>query len=217
MEATAGIEPAMEVLQTSALPLGDVAIAARPAMSGADGGRAGGTWSGRRDSNSRPPPWQGGALPLSYFRPTPTDVRSAGPARRRPFGAPSIHRVRVEGCRVVPRMRLELIRPCEHRPLKTACLPIPPPGPERAVRPQPVSRGRSGGIRTPDLRFWRPLLCQLSYTPAAKSESSSRLSESEAGRASRVLLLVARHGGMTDPAVHLTQPCYWSNCCRTMR
>ena len=25
-------------------------------------------WSGRRDSNSRPPPWQGDALPLSYFR-----------------------------------------------------------------------------------------------------------------------------------------------------
>jgi hypothetical protein len=25
-------------------------------------------WSGRRGSNSRPPPWQGGALPLSYFR-----------------------------------------------------------------------------------------------------------------------------------------------------
>lgn len=28
-------------------------------------------WSGRRGSNSRPPPWQGGALPLSYFRPLP--------------------------------------------------------------------------------------------------------------------------------------------------
>ena len=26
--------------------------------------------------------------------------------------------------------------------------------------------GRSGGVRTPDLRFWRPLLFQLSYTPA---------------------------------------------------
>ena len=26
-------------------------------------------WSGRRDSNSRPPPWQGGVLPLNYFRP----------------------------------------------------------------------------------------------------------------------------------------------------
>src|SRR5213594_2348591 len=25
-------------------------------------------WSGRRDSNPRPPPWQGGALPLSHFR-----------------------------------------------------------------------------------------------------------------------------------------------------
>ena len=27
-------------------------------------------WSGRRDSNSRHPPWQGGALPLSHFRST---------------------------------------------------------------------------------------------------------------------------------------------------
>jgi hypothetical protein len=25
-------------------------------------------WSGKRGSNSRPPPWQGDALPLSYFR-----------------------------------------------------------------------------------------------------------------------------------------------------
>ena len=25
-------------------------------------------WSGRRGSNSRPPPWQGGILPLNYFR-----------------------------------------------------------------------------------------------------------------------------------------------------
>jgi hypothetical protein len=27
-----------------------------------------GDWSGRRGSNSRHPPWQGGALPLSYAR-----------------------------------------------------------------------------------------------------------------------------------------------------
>ena len=27
--------------------------------------------------------------------------------------------------------------------------------------------GRSGGTRTPDLRFWRPLLYQLSYTPTS--------------------------------------------------
>ena len=26
------------------------------------------SWSGRRDSNSRPSPWQGDALPLSHFR-----------------------------------------------------------------------------------------------------------------------------------------------------
>ena len=25
-------------------------------------------WSGKRDLNPRPPPWQGGALPLSYAR-----------------------------------------------------------------------------------------------------------------------------------------------------
>ncbi len=25
-------------------------------------------WSGRRDLNPRPPPWQGGVLPLNYFR-----------------------------------------------------------------------------------------------------------------------------------------------------
>jgi len=36
-------------------------------------------------------------------------------------------------CVMVPRMRLERIRPCGHRPLKTACLPIPPPGHERGA------------------------------------------------------------------------------------
>ena len=51
MEAAPGIEPGIKVLQTSALPLGYAA-----------------TWSGKRDSNPRPQPWQGCALPLSYFR-----------------------------------------------------------------------------------------------------------------------------------------------------
>ena len=41
----------MKVLQTSALPLGYVAV-----------------WSGRRDSNSRPSPWQGDTPPLSHSR-----------------------------------------------------------------------------------------------------------------------------------------------------
>src|SRR5580692_1507559 len=29
----------------------------------------------------------------------------------------------------------------------------------------PCSSGRAGGNRTPNLRFWRPPLCQLSYCP----------------------------------------------------
>lgn len=74
---------------------------------------------------------------------------------------------------LVPRMRLELIRPCEHRPLKTACLPIPPP---RHAKP-----GRSGGIRTPGLRFWRPPLCQLSYTPTRTAQSTNHSTLGEAG------------------------------------
>ena len=53
MEAAPRIELGIKVLQTSALPLGYVAKI---------------KWSGKRGSNSRPPPWQGGALPLSYFR-----------------------------------------------------------------------------------------------------------------------------------------------------
>src|SRR3954464_7763878 len=32
------------------------------------------TWSGRRDSNPRPQPWQGCALPLSYTRATESNI-----------------------------------------------------------------------------------------------------------------------------------------------
>ncbi len=51
LEATLRIELRIEDLQSSALPLGYVAI----------------IWSGKRDSNSRPPPWQGDALPTELF------------------------------------------------------------------------------------------------------------------------------------------------------
>ena len=90
---------------------------------------------------------------LSYFRPFAA------------FAEPPAGRRRGQSTRLVPRMRLELIRPFGHRPLKTACLPIPPPGRQA---------GRSGGTRTHDLRFWRPLLCQLSYTPVP-AKSTNRL------------------------------------------
>src|ERR1700733_8490546 len=42
------------------------------------------TWSGRRDLNPRPSPWQGDALPLSYSRIRPEAVYRAA---RRPVNA----------------------------------------------------------------------------------------------------------------------------------
>ena len=59
---------------------------------------------------------------------------------------------------VVPRRRFELLRANAHGPLKTACLPIPPPRHGVLCPRVSGSFGRSGRIRTPDLRFWRPLL-----------------------------------------------------------
>jgi hypothetical protein len=54
MEAPPRLELGVELLQSSALPLG---YGANNAL-----------WSGRRESNPRPSPWQGDALPLSHFR-----------------------------------------------------------------------------------------------------------------------------------------------------
>ena len=56
--------------------------------------------SEKRDSNPRPQPWQGCALPTELFS----------------------HN------QFVPKMRFELTRRNRHYPLKVACLPIPPSG-----------------------------------------------------------------------------------------
>jgi hypothetical protein len=96
LEAPPGFEPGMEVLQTSALPLGygagrDVGWASMRAR--LHGGAAtawqpspqskGEGWSGKRDSNPRLRPWQGRTLPLSYSRPR-RDPRT----RNVPYGRP---------------------------------------------------------------------------------------------------------------------------------
>ena len=107
-------------------------------------------WSGRRGSNSRPPPWQGGALPLSYFR----SLSMARPPRR-----PS-HRCLLASP-LVPRRGFEPLRPKARPPQ------------DRVSAYSTTSAwvsfsGRSGGIRTPDRRFWRPLLYRTelhSYWP----------------------------------------------------
>jgi hypothetical protein len=43
-----------------------------------------------------------------------------------------------------------------------------------------ASTGRSGGTRTPGLRFWRPPLYQLSYTPSGKCQRAGEPSGSPA-------------------------------------
>jgi hypothetical protein len=78
----------IKVLQTSPLPLGYRALATcaagleglrkerpEPASANLDAGQIAAVmetepaiWSGRRDLNPRPSPWQGDALPLSYSR-----------------------------------------------------------------------------------------------------------------------------------------------------
>ena len=78
LEATPGFEPGIKALQASALPLGYVAVFVGPdeASPCYQEGRPPGRltqalaadlrecrWSGRRDSNPRPQPWQGCALP----------------------------------------------------------------------------------------------------------------------------------------------------------
>ncbi len=90
LEAPPGFEPGMEVLQTSALPLGDGAVRlSRGIAPPAERARAERKWSGKRDSNPRLRPWQGRTLPLSYSRSRrPHGIvpqRIAGSQMRRPL------------------------------------------------------------------------------------------------------------------------------------
>ncbi len=63
-------------------------------------------WSGKRDSNSRPSPWQGDALPLSYFRTqTPGATGRNRTADTRIF-SPLLYRLSYRG-KMATRMGLE--------------------------------------------------------------------------------------------------------------
>ena len=72
MEATAGFEPANKGFADPRLTTWLRRLGSR-AGSATDrclhGPSGAGMWSGKRDSNPRPQPWQGCALPLSYSRP----------------------------------------------------------------------------------------------------------------------------------------------------
>ena len=70
MEATAGVEPANEgfadpCLTTWLRRLREKAARRRPSLRQKPKAK---NWSGKRDLNPRPQPWQGCALPLSYSR-----------------------------------------------------------------------------------------------------------------------------------------------------
>src|ERR1035438_8608362 len=74
LEARAGIEPAhkgfADLSLTTWVPrLGRAALKKiAPCRRSQPGQSRRAEWSGRRDLNSRPSPWQGDALPLSYSR-----------------------------------------------------------------------------------------------------------------------------------------------------
>ena len=71
MEAWAGIEPAIRVLQTLALPLGDqadIVIYQIQLYLIKMESNLGNFWSDGPDSNRRPSPWKGDILPLNYRR-----------------------------------------------------------------------------------------------------------------------------------------------------
>ena len=99
LEAPSGFEPEMEVLQTSALPLGDGAVrVSRGIVPPAGRARGGRKWSGKRDSNPRLRPWQGRTLPLSYSRPRRLVIVPQRFRRSQGWPGPDQRRLEVAPC-----------------------------------------------------------------------------------------------------------------------
>ena len=53
---------------------------------------------------------------------------------------------------LVPRTRLELAQPCDHQPLKLACLPISPPGRQYSLFQ--VRIALNSNVRLPLINGW---------------------------------------------------------------
>jgi hypothetical protein len=176
MEARAGIEPAhkgfADLSLTTWVPrLGLVATlcgSVQPAQPyAASAGRDGAEWSGRRDLNSRPSPWQGDALPLSYSRLSSLWSRSASSAAH-------------------PNRKLKLLctrKPALHRPY-TALTQI------RVYRAQETGSNRQKarpppGFASPCPGSGRPALSWQMAFPHGRSRSTGRglLPASAPGRA----------------------------------
>ena len=116
LERVMGIEPTLPAWKAGALPLSYTR-----------------KWSGRRGSDSRPPPWQGGALPTELL------PHIAVPAR---------DKVRTK--------RLELLR-LRHQILSLARLPF-----RHARKNRQRQKSDPLEIRTPDTLIKSQVLCRLS-------------------------------------------------------
>ena len=95
-------------------------------------------WSGKRDSNSRPQPWQGCALPTELFPQISEEEET-----RTPTGN-SHYPLKVARLPIPPPLQLLLcpeqdsnLHASRHTHLKRARLPIPPPGLNCALQPSP--------------------------------------------------------------------------------
>ena len=177
MEAPSGFEPEMEVLQTSALPLGDGAVRlSRGSVPPARRARGERKWSGKRDSNPRLRPWQGRTLPLSYSRSRRTVIvpqRFRGSQWAASDGAveraltagsrePSTHHTSAAAARAEAACR----RRSNPRSRKTSSgHPVPRPVASRSVPSTPAG-ARCGPAVSAESRQSRPGGCQQEVSPA---------------------------------------------------
>ena len=123
-------------------------------------------WSGKRDLNPRPSPWQGDALPLSYSRRKRAKEAGYRGARERVKGrtAASVgggaRRCHIRGPRDQPQ------RPCRRRPLRARAAPRGGP-PERRgeAAPRAVGGGTTRGAAGTGSARWAAPSSSASRTP----------------------------------------------------
>src|SRR5690349_4576510 len=116
-------------------------------------------WQDRRESNPQPPVLETGAHLLAL---------GAAAAPRFP-----------------PAPRLGSL----HSARASTLAPFRSPSPHPINQPAcytPTRTGRTGGNRTPNPRFWRPVLCQLSYCPNQQSTIQSPIGNPRSNRQSAI-------------------------------
>lgn len=65
-----------------------------------------------------------------------------------------------------------------------------------------IQASRGGGTRTPDLRFWRPPLYQLSYAPVPVAQCTGGFPPSKVARVAMTLLFSVLAAGLAAVAAY---------------